>query len=138
MKRRSLAVGALAVALLFVSWGAWSELAGAGRGPFRERVLVLCIVVGAALTGAVVALRERSLARVPMRLQVVAVLVAVMGTTALTDWAHLGAQDLGDLLLVATIVGLCWRVPAMVLAPARRPLLRRVRRLRGPHLRVVS
>jgi hypothetical protein len=136
--KRSLAIGALAVALLFTSWGAWSELTGGGADPFRGRVLVLCLLAGAGLAGAAVALRDPTLAVVPLRLQVAAVLGVLVGTVLLTNWRHLGGQDLGDVLLVGTVVGLCWRVPASVVQPARRPLLRRMRRLRGPHLRVVS
>lgn len=136
--KRSLAIGALVVTLLFTSWGAWSELTGGGAGPFRGRVFVLCLIAGAALAGAAIALRDPTLALTPLRLQAAAVLGVLIGTVLLTDWKHLGGQDLGDLLLIGTVVGLCWRVPASVVQPARRPLQRRMRRLRGPHLRVVS
>lgn len=136
--KRPLLVGLLATALVVISWGVWALLETGSTAEFHTRVLVAFLVVGAALGGAMVTLGEPSLAHVSPRLQVAAVAVMVVATALFTGWRHVSGADLGDLLMLAVIVGLCWRVPASAFRSARQPVRRRIRRIRGPHLRIVS
>ncbi len=136
--KRPLLAGVLATALVVISWGMWSVLERGTTAEFHTRVLVVFLIVGAALSGAMIAVGEPSLARVSPRLQAAAVAVMVLGTAVFTGWRHLAAADLGDLLMLAVIVGLCWRVSAAAFRIARQPVRRRIRRIRGPRLRVVS
>lgn len=136
--KRPLLVGVLSTALVAISWGVWSVLETGSSAEFHTRVLVVFLIAGAALGGAMVAAGEPSLAHVSPRLQVAAVATMVAGTAFFTAWRHPGAADLGDLLMLGVILGLCWRVPAAVFQTARQPVRRQIRRIRGPRLRVVS
>lgn len=136
--KRPLLVGLLSTALVAISWGVWSLLETGSTAEFHTRVLVVFLVTGAALGGAMVAVGEPSLAHVSPRLQAAAVLAMLVGTAVFTAWRHPTAADLGDLLMLAVILGLCWRVSASAFQSARQPVRRRIRRIRGPRLRVVS
>jgi len=85
-----------------------------------------------------VAAGEPSLAHVSPRLQLAAAAGMVIGTAVFSAWRHPTAADLGDLLMLAVVLGLCWRVMASAFQLARQPLRKRIRRIRGPRLRVVS
>ncbi len=137
MKRPVLA-GVLATALVVISWGVWSVLEKGSSAEFHTRVLVVFMIVVAALGAAMVVVGEPSLSHVSPRLQVGAVAGMALGTAVFTGWAHPSWADAGDLLMLGVIVGLCWRVPAAAFLSARQPLRRRIRRIRGPRLRVVS
>lgn len=136
--KRPLLVGLLSTALVAISWGVWSVLETGSTAEFHTRVLVVFLIAGAALGGAMVATGEASLAHVSPRLQLAAVVLMVVGTAVFMAWRHPTAADLGDLLMVAVILGLCWRIPFSAFRSARQPVRRRIRRIRGPRLRVVS
>jgi len=136
--KRAVPATVLGVALVVISWGLWSVVATGSTAEFHTRVLIVFLIVGAALCGAMVPVHELSLAHVSARLQVAAVVVMAAGTAIFASWRHPTSADLGDLLMLAVIVGICWRVPAAAFLSARRPLRRRIRRIRGPRLRVVS
>lgn len=136
--RRPLLVGVLATALVVISWGMWSVLETGSTAEFHTRVLVVFLISGAALGGAMIAIGEPSLAHVSPKLQLAAVAAMLVGTAFFTGWRHPTPADLGDLLMLTIILGLCWRIPASAFQSARQPVRRRIRRMRGPHLRIVS
>lgn len=136
--KRPLLAGVLATSLVVISWGVWSVLEKGSSAEFHTRVLVVFMIVSAALGAAMVVVGEPSLAHVSPRLQVAAVAIMTVGTAVFTSWSHPTWANAGDLLMLGVIVGLCWRVPASLYLSARRPVRRRLRRIRGPRLRVVS
>ena len=136
--KRPLLVGLLSTALVAISWGVWSVLETGSTAEFHTRVLVVFLIAVAALGGAMVAAGEPSLAHVSPRLQLAAAAGMVIGTAVFSAWRHPTAADLGDLLMLAVVLGLCWRVMASAFQLARQPLRKRIRRIRGPRLRVVS
>ncbi|MGH7912886.1 MAG: hypothetical protein ACREQM_09330 [Candidatus Dormibacteraceae bacterium] len=136
--KRPLLVGALATALVAVSWGGWSLFETGSTREFHTRVLVVFLVVGAALVGAMMAVRESSLENVSPKLQVACVAVMLAGVALFTGWRDRTWADAGDLLMLGIILGVCWRVEVAAFRLARQPVRKRIRRIRGPHLRVVS
>jgi hypothetical protein len=136
--KRPLLAGVLATSLVVISWGVWSVFETGSSAEFHTRVLVVFMIVLAGLAASMWTIGEPSLAHVPPRLQVVAVIVMAVGTAVFTGWRHPTWADAGDLLMLGVIVGICWRVPAAAFLSARQPVRRRIRRMRGPRLRVVS
>lgn len=136
--KRPLLVGLLATALVAVSWGGWSLLEQGSTREFHPRVLVAFLIVGAALMGAMLTLGELSLESVPVKLQAACVLIMAAAVVLFGRWAQPTWADAGDLLMLGIVFGVCWRIPSDVFQVARVPVRRRIRRMRGPRLRVVS
>ena len=122
------------------AWFAWSlTRVSPGQVPFRMVAAVACGMAAALLLGAMLALGDWGLGEVPVRLQVLALAIVFAGAIAATDWRHLDARDVADLLLAILAISICWRVVDLLVRPAQRRVHRvRARGIRGRRLRVIS
>lgn len=121
-------------------WFAWSlTRASPGQVPFRMIAAVACGMAAALLLGAMLALGDRGLGEVPIRLQLLALGIVFAGVVAATDWRHLDGRDVSDVLLFLLAISICWRVVDQLVRPAQRRVHRvRARGIRGRRLRVIS